>query len=215
MVEELFFRILIVLMWVVFAVPRIFYRRKAARSPEDEEEPQKEHREGFGWVQILISIGIIGMFISLLVYGFMPLWLVWFPLPLPSIVRWMGVILGFSCVPFLVWIHRQLGRSYSPELAIKKDQVLVTSGPYSRIRHPMYTVFILFTLGILLVSSNLFVTIFGLLIILMLYPNAKQEERMLLNKFGDRYQDYMNRTGLFFPRITKPRKFDEGSQLEA
>ena len=78
----------------------------------------------------------------------------------------------------------------------------------------MYTVFILFTLGIVLVASNLFVTLFGLLIIVMLYPNSRQEERMLLHQYGDQYQDYMNRTGRFFPRITKSRKLHEGPLQE-
>ena len=76
----------------------------------------------------------------------------------------------------------------------------------------MYTVFILFTLSIILVTSNLFVTIFGLLIIVMLYPNSRQEERMLINQYGNHYRDYMKRTGRFFPRITKTRKFAENSQ---
>ena len=209
MLEELIFRIMMVVMWIVFAIPRIYYRRKAARPTGTEEDAEREHREGFGWVQILISISILGMFISIFAYVLMPLGIIWFPLPLPSIIRWGGVVLGFCCIPLIVWIHRELGRFYAPELAIKREHDIITTGPYQYVRHPMYTVFILFSLSVILVASNLFITIFALLIIVLLYPNSKQEERMLLIKFGDLYQEYMNRTGRFFPRITKPRKQDE------
>ena len=203
---------MLVVLWIAFAIPRIYYRRKAAHPTKTENDTEKEHREGFGWVQILIAISIIGMFISIFAYLLLPLEIIWFPLPLPSFIRLGGVILGFSSIPLLVWIHRELGRYYAPELAIKREHIIITTGPYARVRHPMYTVFILFTLAILLVASNLFIAIFALLIILLLYPNSKQEERMLLNQFGNRYQEYMNRTGRFFPRITKPRKLDEDAQ---
>ncbi|MFX0167858.1 MAG: isoprenylcysteine carboxylmethyltransferase family protein [Candidatus Hodarchaeota archaeon] len=212
MLEELLFRVLIVAMWIVFAFVRIFYRRKTARPKRPEDKLPTESREKFGWVQILISISILGMLGSVIVYTLMPLWILWFPLPFPSLVRWVGVILGFSTVPFLVWIHRTLGRFYAPELAIKKEHQLITTGPYSRIRHPMYTVFILFTLSMVLVASNLFVTIFGFLLIIMFYPNSKQEEQMLLNQFGDQYRVYQRQTGRFFPRIRAVSKAkDNGS----
>jgi protein-S-isoprenylcysteine O-methyltransferase Ste14 len=214
MLDELLFRILIAVIWIPFGCVRIYYRRKSARPTHLEDTPQTQSREKFGWVQILISIGILGMIISLLVYALMPLWIVWFPLPLPSLLRWTGVILGFSTVPFLIWIHRTLGHYYSAELAIKKGHKLINSGPYSRIRHPMYTVFILFTLSIVLVASNLFVTLFGLLVIIMLYPNSQQEERMLISQFGDQYRNYIRRTGRFFPRIRIASKPNDQNSAE-
>ena len=43
---------------------------------------------------------------------------------------------------------RRLGRMFTFEMSIRKDCVLVTSGPYGVVRHPGYT-------GILLVISGM------------------------------------------------------------
>jgi len=40
---------------------------------------------------------------------------------------------------FSVWARRYLGRNWSRAVTIKKDHELITSGPYSLVRHPIYT----------------------------------------------------------------------------
>ncbi|MHA2428193.1 MAG: isoprenylcysteine carboxylmethyltransferase family protein, partial [Candidatus Hermodarchaeia archaeon] len=154
--------------------------------------------------------GIIGMFASLIIYFLLPLWSLWFHLPFPSLLRWVGVILGISTLPLIIWIHRTLGRYYAAELRVIDEHAIITAGPYSRVRHPMYTVFILITLSILLIIANLFVAIFTLLIIIMLYPISKREEQMLITQFGDQYRKYIQRTGRFFPRLRKHEQSENG-----
>jgi protein-S-isoprenylcysteine O-methyltransferase Ste14 len=208
MFEELLFRILFLTMWGIFACARIYYRRKSRRPTDAEEAPQREKKQALGWMIIILSIGILGMLISFVLYLLMPLWIVWYPLPLPSVVRWIGVIIGFSTIPFLIWIHRTLGHFWSAELEIKKDHILMTSGPYSRIRHPMYTVFMLFTLSTLLITANLFVALFAIIVIIMFFPISMKEEELMLNQFGDQYRDYMQRTGRFLPRLRQTKIID-------
>jgi protein-S-isoprenylcysteine O-methyltransferase Ste14 len=204
MSEELLFQILFLIFFGVFAAFRIYYRAKAARiqSVEKHETTQKR---GIGWAGVVLSIGILGMFASIIIYLLIPLFVVWFHLPFPALIRWIGVLLLAGSIPLLVWIHRTLGRYYAPELKIQTEHLIISTGPYSRVRHPMYTTFILLTLGIILITANLFVTVFGLLIILMLYPISKHEESMLLDQFGDKYHDYMQRTGRFLPRLRQPK----------
>lgn len=212
MFEEILFRILFLLIFAIFGGFRIYYRRKSRQYKKPEDEQQKGKRQRFGWAEIILSIGILGMLISMVLYLIIPPWIPWFPLPIPSILRWIGVSLGFSVIPFLIWIHRTLGQYYSAVLEIKEKHTLITIGPYARIRHPMYTVFILYTFSILLLAANLLVTIFTLMIISMFYPVSKKEEQMLIGEFSDQYREYMKRTGRFFPRIRQQKKGTETNQ---
>lgn len=204
MLEELLFRILFISIYAAFAGIRIYYRRKSRKSGPPVAAKQRGTGQIGGKAGIVLSIGILGMLTSVILYLLIPPQIQWFPLPLPSMVRWAGVILGFTILPFLRWIHRTLGLYYSPVLQIKKEHTLVTTGPYSRIRHPMYTIFMLFILSTMLITANLLVAIFAIIVIITFFPISKKEEQMLLDQFGKKYKDYMKRAGRFLPRIRQP-----------
>ncbi len=216
LIEELVFRLIFGVMFAVHASVRIYYRRKATRTRRAESEAPPKTKPVRNWAYFAIAICILGMIIAYILYLFIPPWLPWFPLPFPSFVRWTGVILGFCVIPFLIWIHRTLGQYWSAQLEIQREHALITAGPYSRIRHPMYTAFILFTLGTVLLAANLLVTIFGLLMCVLFYPITKQEEQLLLTEFGDQYKAYMSRTGRFLPpmRGSKPRDIPDPKHPE-
>jgi protein-S-isoprenylcysteine O-methyltransferase Ste14 len=128
-------------------------------------------------------------------------WISWSKVVMPSWLRWLGVVGAASSVILVAWTHRALGRQYSAELAIQKDHVLVTTGPYARTRNPMYTGFIMLSLSMAVMASNLLVLFFAILVTLPFPWIAMEEERMLLETFGDDYREYMRRTGRFFPRL--------------
>ncbi len=52
-----------------------------------------------------------------------------------------------------------------------------------------------------LMTVNTFVTMFSVIVVSQFPFIARQEEKMLLKEFGSEYQDYMDRTGRFFPPI--------------
>jgi protein-S-isoprenylcysteine O-methyltransferase Ste14 len=139
------------------------------------------------------------MFISIILYLLAPPWFGWSQLPFPALLRIVGIILGISSLPLLIWTHRTLGKYYAPVLELKEKHTLIDIGPYSRVRHPMYSVFIIFTLSMALITVNLFVTIFSIVVVSVFPFIAKQEEEMLLKQFGSEYQSYMEKTGRFFP----------------
>jgi len=197
--EATIFRFMLILLYGMFASIRIYYRTRTSVPKKEGKEQKKGLEKIGGWVGIILSVGIIGMFISIILYLLAPSWFLWSQLPLPVLLQTIGVIIGFSTIPLLIWTHRTLGKYYAPVLELKKKHELVTIGPYSRVRHPMYSVFILFTLSMALITVNLFVIVFAIIVISQFPFIAKQEEMMLLNQFGSIYQDYIDRTGRFFP----------------
>ena len=198
--EELLFRLLFVSIYAVFFSVRIRYRVESVRrTPE-----QRYQIEGKAFKMLIIAI--LGYFVSIVLYMLAIPWTSWSQVVMPSWLRWLGVVGAMSSVLLVAWIHRTLGRQYAAELAIQKDHALVTSGPYVRTRHPMYTALNLFSFSLALTTSNLLVLFFAVLVIVPFPWITRMEEKVLLETFGEDYREYMRRTGRFFPRI---RSIDE------
>jgi protein-S-isoprenylcysteine O-methyltransferase Ste14 len=193
--DEQLFRLLFIAIYAVFFGVRIRYRVESVR-----REPEKRQKIGI-WPYGILVIAILGYFASIVLYMLDVRWVSWSRLELPLWLRWLGVVGALASTVLVAWTHRVLGRQYSAEFAIQKDHVLVTTGPYARTRHPMYTALNAFSLSMALMTSNLLVILFAVLVAVPFPWIAKEEERMLFETFGDEYRDYMGRTGRFFPKI--------------
>ena len=68
-----------------------------------------------------------------------PSWMRMFYLPLPQWGIYLGGILGICGIMLLTWVHVLLDKQWSARLQLRNDHLLIRSGPYSRIRRPMYT----------------------------------------------------------------------------
>ncbi|MFX1270361.1 MAG: methyltransferase [Promethearchaeota archaeon] len=202
MADELVFRVLFVVLYGLFLIPRGYYRFVKPR--QEKEEPAETDRASVGRIQIVLTLIILGGLISSILYILGLPWMDWFQiLQYPILLRMAGAILVLIMIPLLAWIHRELDRQYSAVLEIKSDHRLITTGPYERVRHPMYTVLILFFFGMSLVSANLIVIVFAVLLMLAFPFWIRVEEEKMIETFGEEYIEYMKRTGRFFPRIGK------------
>jgi len=74
-----------------------------------------------------------------------------------------------------------------------QTSVLVDSGIYAIVRHPMYLSFILLTISLILISQHWLSLIFGIPIVIYFYLSMGREERSSIEKFGDDYKRYMKR----------------------
>ena len=120
--------------------------------------------------------------------------------PLPFWLRWAGVALGLASLGLWTWTHVALGTLWSAQLQLRAKHRLVTSGPYSRIRHPMYTAILAWATSLGVVLANwipIIVAVGGAVIFVMRVP---REEQMMLERFGDEYREYMKRTARFLPK---------------
>lgn len=100
-------------------------------------------------------------------------------------------IVGFVCVTLAC-----LGRIWTSSfIAGHKDEVLVTTGPYARCRHPLYACSLLGALGLGLTTRSPLLC--GILIVLMaalaVYA-ASCEEQFLADSFPEEFQAYVAAT---------------------
>jgi len=82
-----------------------------------------------------------------------------------------------------------------------KSSHLVTQGPYSIVRHPLYFFSLIGCIGIGFASENLLIMAAIILFYFFYYPlTILAEEKKLLFRFGNTYLDYMKKTPRFIPK---------------
>lgn len=121
---------------------------------------------------------------------------------LPRWVGWLGALL-FAGAAWLLWrSHADLGRNWTPTLGLREEHALVSDGVFRHIRHPMYAAHLLWGLAQLLRLHN---WIAGPAMLLVTVPQVLlrvgDEERMMVERFGEAYERYMARTGRLLPRL--------------
>lgn len=102
--------------------------------------------------------------------------------------------------------HIDLGAYWSPTLELRKGHELVKTGVYRHVRHPMYTAIFLICIAQALLLQNWLAGIAGLLAFSTLYVlRVQREEQLMIEKFGDDYHAYAERTPRIVPTL-RPRR---------
>lgn len=119
---------------------------------------------------------------------------------LPTWCNWIGSILLIAAVWFFYASHKDLGKNWSPSIELRGSHTLITTGIYSKIRHPMYLSAWLWNLAIPFLLHNWIVSGFALFAVGMLYfLRVFKEEQMMIEAFGEAYERYMKETGRVLP----------------
>ena len=157
---------------------------------------QREGRGAFiAWV-----IGFFLLIALLASYAAEPPWMVALNFWLPAWLRWAGFALGLASLGLWTWTQLALGSLWSAQLQTRAAHHLITSGPYSRIRHPMYTAMSGWGVSLALVTASWFFVGVAVLVFAIFFTRVPREEKMMLERFGDAYRQYQEKTGLFFPK---------------
>jgi len=189
--------------WVLFGGLMIMQVYFASRVRQAGERVAADHqaieREGW-WYAVVRAIGSLSLIAFLVLYGVNPPWLGVLLVPFPDWLRWTGVTLGSVSFALYAWSQATLGKEWSPHLQMREKHRLVTTGPYARIRHPIYLALMGFLTGIALVTANWFFIALLVVSIVVLVLRIPKEEQMMVEDFGEEYKAYMQRTGGLFPK---------------
>jgi protein-S-isoprenylcysteine O-methyltransferase Ste14 len=173
---------------------RYRHQKRSRRIPKVRRFDRK--RESF-----LLAMSICGMLLVPLYYVLtdQPKFAAY---PFTPALAWAGAAV-FS---FALWLfhrtHRDLGRNWSVTLEIREQHALVTTGIYSRLRHPMYSAFWLWALAQALLLPNWVAGPAGLVGFgTLFFFRIGREERLMAETFGDEYRRYMERTDRVVPGI--------------
>jgi protein-S-isoprenylcysteine O-methyltransferase Ste14 len=122
------------------------------------------------------------------------------PFRLGVSAQWAGVGLCLVGLGFAVWARAHLGRNWGMPMSLRQGHELVTSGPYTYVRHPIYSGIMLAMIGSALAVSVvwllLFIVYFGYFIF-----SARTEEKMMAAQFPDAYPAFRRRTKMLIPFV--------------
>jgi len=125
---------------------------------------------------------------------------VWFAKPFSflQLASWILLILSIYVV---ITGYLLLKKEGKPDSNFENTSLLVKSGIYRYIRHPLYFSIFLLGTGIMLKDPAPLQLILAVINLIAVYFTARIEEHEMIVKFGDEYKSYMKDTKMFIPFI--------------
>jgi protein-S-isoprenylcysteine O-methyltransferase Ste14 len=173
------------------------------RYPHDRRSrriPKRTRRDGAREI-VLMVISAAGLLVIPLIYVFsdQPRFANY---PFHAWQAWLGGATFVAALWLFRRTHKDLGRNWSVTLEVRERHTLVTSGVYSRVRHPMYSAFWLWALAQALLLPNWIAGPAGLVGFGTLFAlRVRREEQLMIETFGDEYRRYMARTSRVLPGV--------------
>ena len=84
-----------------------------------------------------------------------------------------------------------------------KKPGVIRKSVFSVVRHPIYLSEILLYLGLLMLSISLVATVVWIIAIWFLHYISRYEEKLLLERSGQEYEEYMREVPMWIPRLRK------------
>ncbi len=151
---------------------------------------------------------LIGIWALPIVYAFTD-WLEPLDYSLPAWAVWLGVFVFLVSLGIRWKAQRDLGGQWSHTLETAEGHRLVTNGIYACLRHPIYASLVLWASAQPLLMHNFAAGWSGAVAVALIWLiRVPREEQLMLEKFGEEYKQYMERTGRLIPRCRLGRPAD-------
>jgi len=113
----------------------------------------------------------------------------------------LGVILIWAGIGLALWARWHLGQYWSGRITIKEGHQLIRTGPYARLRHPIYSGLILAVVGTAIeIDQWRAVASIGI-VTLGFWIKGRREEGLLRQQFGAEFDEHRKHTGFLLPRF--------------
>ena len=112
----------------------------------------------------------------------------------------LGALIGLTGLTLVLFSYRALGKNFRVYAAPRRNGTLVTSGIYSKVRHPMYTGVIAIFAGWILFFGSLLSGPLWLAFSILYVIKSVKEERILSDRFPE-YEGYRKKNWAFLPYI--------------
>ena len=116
---------------------------------------------------------------------------------------WLGAALTAAGLLFSIWARHHLGTNWSQAVTVKHDHELIVTGPYSIVRHPIYTGLLLAFIGSAIARAEWRGLFAVVLVLVALWRKLKLEEKWMRTRFGDSYEAYSRQVAALVPHIRR------------
>jgi protein-S-isoprenylcysteine O-methyltransferase Ste14 len=112
----------------------------------------------------------------------------------------VGLAIFLAGLGLAIWARVHIGRNWGMPMTEKVDPELVTTGPYRRIRHPIYSGIILAMIGTTVAVSLYWLIAVAVIGAYFVY-SATMEERYMAEQFPNSYPAYKQSTKMLIPFV--------------
>jgi protein-S-isoprenylcysteine O-methyltransferase Ste14 len=186
---------LVMIAWIIFGLAFVL-RRQISRSHSKGEEDGAKYGPESKWGIALQSV------------AFAAIWLTprhnWWALP-PSqtaeiAVAVIAVVLAYASALLCLRAVQTLGKQWTYQARVLKDHELITQGPYSFVRNPIYLGMFGMILSTGLVFSHWWLALIAIVVFFVGNQiRIRAEEELLRESFGQKFDDYAARVPAFIP----------------
>lgn len=177
--------------WIIFIVYWVISAFRTRRT-ESKEPASSRYR-----VMVVVWLGYTLIFLEKARIGFLGERVV----PPSSSLAAAGLALTWIGIGLALWARWHLGANWSGRITIKEGHELIRTGPYARLRHPIYSGLDLATIGTAMAFDRWGCVIGFALVIVGYWIKARKEESMLSARFGDSFREHCRHTGFLFPKL--------------
>ena len=117
------------------------------------------------------------------------------------ILRMIGLLFTLAGAALAIWARIALGTNWSGLVTVKENHALITDGPYTWVRHPIYSGLLLALLGTALVQGKVVYLIVISLAAVALWVKLRTEERFMYETFGEEYRYYHQNVKALIPHV--------------
>ena len=185
-----FWRIVIPILWIAW----LAYWVVSSRNVKPDQ-----WREG-GGAQLLYRIPMILAAMLLAFSRWLPSVLRLRGVPAATWASALGALLVAAGLGLSVWARMHLGRNWSAHVVVKEGHSLIRTGPYRRVRHPIYTGILLAFLGMAVAIGEVrAILAFGLALASFGYKALAEEARM--RAVFPEYEEYRRESAALVPWV--------------
>jgi protein-S-isoprenylcysteine O-methyltransferase Ste14 len=149
---------------------------------------------------MLVLLTIVSLLLPL-IYS-LTNWLEFADYSLPLWIGWAGVFLIICSEIVFLFAHIGLKDNWASSLELYEEHTLMKNGIYTYIRHPMYLSQLIWAIAQVLLIQNWIAGLPGIIFFFPFYfHRIRNEEKMMLDRFGTQYEEYEKTTGRLFPKV--------------
>jgi protein-S-isoprenylcysteine O-methyltransferase Ste14 len=177
--------------WIVFAAYWAIGALKTRRTAK---------RESFAARYSIMAIEVVGFYLLLsgdAAIGILGRRVV----PRTFELRVLGMVLLWAGVGLALWARWHLGQYWSGRITIKEGHKLIRTGPYARLRHPIYTGLVLAATGTAVELDQWRGVAAVCVILLGFWIKGRREEALLTKEFGAEFEEHLRSTGFLLPKL--------------
>lgn len=128
-------------------------------------------------------------------------WPGWRFVPEGPVSIYSGLALTVMGLAFAVWARFTIGRNWSGMVTVTENHKLTRTGPYGIVRHPIYSGFMLATLGTAIAYGEVRGLVSVACVTLAWGYKSRVEESLMVEQFGGEYEQYRREVKALIPLV--------------